>query len=236
MVAKVFLGGIAGSLVAAGLATATFAAGPPAPPAANATAGQTLYQQNCAACHGPDAKGGLKLGDATAADLRWQTLGPTYHNNTALVQRAILQGLDQDGQPLDTVMPRWQGTLTTTQAQDLIAYLQTLTTAVPGQVVATPVHEEATPEPTEEAQEAAQAATAVAKGKTSTTSTAAAAAAGAAQLPAAQTAATSTAIAPAAVPATGGGGGAGTGGILLAALGVLGLVGSAIFGVARRRT
>lgn len=217
MTTRAIIGGALGVLVAAGLATATFAAGPPAPAsapaAADAAAGQQLYSQYCAACHGPDAKGGVKLGDATSADLRWQTLGPTYHSDPALVQRAILQGQDQDGQALDDVMPRWQGKLTTTQVQDIVAYLQTLTTAAPGQVVATPVHEDVTPQPTEEAQEASQASALIA------------------QAPGTVTPATTSETT---APATGGGS-TSIGGIVLIALGVVGLAAGVVFGAGRRR-
>lgn len=230
MVTRPILGGIAGCLIAVSLASVTYAAGPPAPSAADIPAGQAVFQQYCAACHGLEAKGGLKLGDATAADLRWQTLGPAYHDDPALVQRAILQGQDQDGKALDDVMPRWQGKLTTTQVQDLVAYLQTLTTAVPGQVVATPVHEEATPVPTEEAQEAVQAATVVAQAK-ATTSGASTAAVVATP---AETGTAAVAATPAALPATGGGGGQ-TSAMLLLVIGLIGLAASALYGVVRRR-
>lgn len=237
MTTKRIVGGLAAIGLAVGVATTTFAAGPSAPagapPAADAATGQQLYGQYCAACHGPDARGGAKLGDATSADLRWQTLGPTYHNDTALVQRAILQGRDQDGQGLDDVMPRWQGKLTTAQVQDLIAYLQTLTTAVPGQIVATPVHEDVTPQPTEEAQEASQASSQIAQARATsaqtTTSETTVVATAAATI-------TATTTAPAAAPATGGGGtSTSIGGIVLATLGVVGLAAAAVFGAVRRR-
>jgi mono/diheme cytochrome c family protein len=231
MTTRTILGGILGLLVAAGLATVTFAAGPPAPAgapsAADTAAGQQLYSQYCGACHGPDAKGGVKLGDATSADLRWQTLGPTYRNDPALVQRAILQGQDQDGKGLDDVMPRWQGKLTAAQVQDLVAYLQTLTTAVPGQIVATPVHEDVTPQPTEEAQEAAQATSVIAQARN-----AAATPATTTSVAASET--TSAVTVPTGTPATGGGGTA-TGGIVFAALGVVGLAVVFIVGAVRRR-
>lgn len=231
MTTRTIVGGVLGLLMAAGLATATFAAGSPAPagapPAADAATGQQLYSQYCAACHGPDAKGGVKLGDATSADLRWQALGPTYHNDPALVQRAVLQGQDQDGQVLDDVMPRWQGKLTPAQVQDIVAYLQTLTTAVPGQIVATPVHEDATPQPTEEAQEASQATSAIAQARNTATTPATTGAVAAAGT-------TSAATTPTGTPATGGGGTA-TGGILLAALGAIGLVAVLAVGAVRRR-
>jgi mono/diheme cytochrome c family protein len=230
MATRVILGGILGVLVAMGLMTVTFAAGPPAPQAADASdaaTGQQLYTQYCGACHGPDAKGGAKLGDATSADLRWQALGPTYHNDPALVQRAILQGQDQDGQALDDVMPRWQGKLTTAQVQDIVAYLQTLTTAVPGQIVATPVHEDVTPQPTEEAQEASEATSLIAQARN-----AAATPATTSSVAASET--TSAGTVPTGTPAAGGGGTA-TGGIILAALGVVGLAVVFIVGAVRRR-
>jgi mono/diheme cytochrome c family protein len=232
MATRAIVGGILGVLVAMGLMTATFAAGPPAPQAADtsdAAAGQQLYTQYCGACHGPDAKGGVKLGDATSADLRWQALGPTYHNDPALVQRAILQGQDQDGQALDDVMPRWQGKLTATQVQDIVAYLQTLTTAVPGQIVATPVHEDVTPQPTEEAQEASQASSVIAQAR----ATAAQATTSEVTAPATSAATAAATTAPG-VPATGGGG-TSIGGIVLIALGVVGLAAGVVFGAVRRR-
>jgi hypothetical protein len=136
--------------------------------------------------------------------VRWQTLGPTYHNDPALVQRAVLQGQDQDGQALDDVMPRWQGQLTPAQVQDIVAYLQTLTTTAPGQVVATPVHEDATPQPTEEAQEAAQASSVIAQARSEDAQ-----------------AASSAVTGPNSVPAAGGG--VAAGGIVLAVIGAVGL-------------
>lgn len=133
--------------------------------------GKDLFQTYCSTCHGPNAAGGVKLGDAVSADIRWQAIGPRYHDNSQLVVRAILHGLDEHGKPLDDVMPRWQGTLSPQQAADIVAYLQTLTAPVPGQIVATPVGEEKTPEPTEEAQEAQQKATVMARARETTSST-----------------------------------------------------------------
>ncbi len=112
MAARHIVGGVGGVLIAVWAATAGLAGPQAIAPAADAASGQALYQRNCAACHGPEARGGLKLGDATAADLRWDYLGPQYHQDSVLVTRAIIQGLDQDGKALDDVMPRWQGKLT----------------------------------------------------------------------------------------------------------------------------
>ena len=216
---RLVLGTIAGRVAIAWLGLAAFPSRAAPPLVADAAAGQALYQQNCQACHGPDAKGGIKLGDATAADLRWDQLGPTYHNDPTLVARAISQGLDQDGQALDDVMPRWQGKLTAGQVQDLVSYLQTLTAAAPGQVVATPVHEDVTPVPTEEAQEKATAVAVVATAR------------GGAPLASQATAA------PAQAPTTGSGGGSQTQEGSLAILLALGLAlgGAALWLRGRRR-
>lgn len=51
-------------------------------------------------CHGANLKGRLKIGSATSADIRWSTLTSGY--TVASLQRAILHGLDEKGQPLDT--------------------------------------------------------------------------------------------------------------------------------------
>jgi len=99
--------------------------------AADATNGKTLYQANCASCHGADAAGGIKVGSTTSPDIRWGAIGSTFNNDPALVKRAILQGLDEEGKALDAAMPRFQGKLTDSQADDIVAYLQTLTGGLP---------------------------------------------------------------------------------------------------------
>lgn len=53
-------------------------------------------------CHGANLKGGLKIGSATSAVIRWSTLKSGY--TVALLQRAILHGFDEKGQPLDTAI------------------------------------------------------------------------------------------------------------------------------------
>lgn len=219
MAVRSIFGVLGGLLLAAWATSATWAQPQAVAMSASAASGQALFQQSCAACHGADAKGGVKLGDATAADLRWQTLGPTYHNDPALVTRAITQGLDQDGQALDDVMPRWQGKLTAAQVQDIVAYLQTLTTAVPGQIVATPEHEEATPPPTEEAQESAAAASVISQARVAVASSAVTSAAATSPTTAANEAAT-----PVAAPTTGDGGGNGGGTPPVAWLGLAAVV------------
>jgi mono/diheme cytochrome c family protein len=111
----VALGAMPASTKAAG-AVKTTAAG----------AGKQLFQANCSSCHGANGAGGIKVGDATSADLRQSKLEPAYRKNVKLLQRAILDGKDEDGGNLNQVMPRWKGKLTTRQVDNIIAYLKTL--------------------------------------------------------------------------------------------------------------
>lgn len=66
---------------------------------------------SCAACHGANGAGGQKFPDgAVSADLRHSSLvgkqKPPY--TMASIERAISQGMDNQGKPLDKVMPRWR--------------------------------------------------------------------------------------------------------------------------------
>ncbi len=69
-----------------------------------------LYPK-CAACHRADGSGGVHLpGGAVSANLRYKALvteqKPPY--NLALLERSIATGIDNTGQPLNRVMPRWK--------------------------------------------------------------------------------------------------------------------------------
>lgn len=89
-------------------------------------AGRQLFRANCSPCHGTTGAGGVKIGEATSADLRQASLKPIYHNNARLLRRAILDGKDEEGGNLDRAMPRWEGKLARRQVDDIIAYLETL--------------------------------------------------------------------------------------------------------------
>lgn len=93
--------------------------------AGDAAAGKTLFAANCVSCHGADAAGGIKVGSATAPDVRWTNIGDDF-KDPALVSRAILQGLDESGGPLDAAMPRFAGKLSATDADNIVVYLQGL--------------------------------------------------------------------------------------------------------------
>lgn len=100
-------------------ASAAFAAG-------DVAAGKTLFAQKCAVCHKQDGSGGVSLGDVKSADLQSPALEVQFHENDAMMKDAILIGKDEEGKPLDKVMPRWKGKITDAQADDLVAYLKTM--------------------------------------------------------------------------------------------------------------
>lgn len=71
---------------------------------------RALYP-SCAACHRADGSGGVHLpGGAVSADLRHKSLvshqTPPY--TLTLIERAVSTGIDNQGQPLNPVMPRWK--------------------------------------------------------------------------------------------------------------------------------
>ncbi len=87
--------------------------------------GRKVYEENCAVCHKADGSGGTKLGKAISADLRGPDLEKTYPTD-ALLRRAILDGKDEKGKPLASVMPRWRGTLSRKDVNAIITFLKTL--------------------------------------------------------------------------------------------------------------
>jgi mono/diheme cytochrome c family protein len=129
-------------------ATASEAPSPPASPAATANDplanGKAIFQTgtdlhgvritaqppplmpNCAACHRANGSGGVHLpGGAVSADLRHHALvdvqKPPY--TLALLERAISRGIDNTGQPLNRVMPRWR--MTPSDLHDVAQYVLT---------------------------------------------------------------------------------------------------------------
>lgn len=94
----------------------------------------------CADCHGSDGRGGvvtMMMDTFTAPDIRYSTLTdaghaesgeeeheehPAYTEET--IKRAITQGIDPGGEPLDWPMPRWS--MSDRDLDDLVQFLKTL--------------------------------------------------------------------------------------------------------------
>jgi mono/diheme cytochrome c family protein len=111
----------------------------------------------CVSCHGPDGRGGrvtLMMRTFDAPDITWPVLTAAHgagaeHEADAEMEhppyteatlgRAITQGLDPAGKPLDPLMPRWR--LSDRDLADLVAYLMTLG------VEATPIAPTGSPTP-----------------------------------------------------------------------------------------
>lgn len=97
----------------------------------------SVHGGSCANCHGTTGKGGVPvmMGTATPTDIRYKKLTVEEHDHGGvkekhkrytdeLIKRAITQGLNSDGKPLDPTMPRYS--MTEEDMDDLIKYLKTL--------------------------------------------------------------------------------------------------------------
>lgn len=91
---------------------------------------------SCAGCHGAGGRGGtvrMMMATLEAPDIRYHTLTEGDHGEAHAdhppytdedIKRAITQGVDPAGQPLNWMMPRWD--MSEEQLEDLLDYLQTL--------------------------------------------------------------------------------------------------------------
>jgi mono/diheme cytochrome c family protein len=96
--------------------------------AQDAAAGEEIYQQYCALCHGPQGKGDGSLSANLDPRPRNHTDG-AYMN--ALTDAHLLKVVGEGGGAagLSPIMPAWKGILSAQQIQDVIAFVRTL--AVP---------------------------------------------------------------------------------------------------------
>jgi hypothetical protein len=90
----------------------------------------------CADCHGADGRGGtvrMMMSSFEAPDIRYHTLTEDAHSadhpdhppyTDEDIKRAITEGIDPSGEPLESLMPRWE--MTDEQLDDLISFLMTL--------------------------------------------------------------------------------------------------------------
>jgi mono/diheme cytochrome c family protein len=129
---------------ARGGSTEATSASPSAAPSVAADNGQLIFQTGkdsdgkqiaavkpplrpaCAACHDANGAGGMHLpGGAVSADLRHAALvtGQKHPYTIALLERAISTGVDNEGQPLNPVMPHWN--LSSRDLNDVATYVFT---------------------------------------------------------------------------------------------------------------
>ena len=79
--------------------------------ASSVAAGQIVFAANCAACHGPDARGNTAIGVPNLADRTW-----IYGGDLQSVYTSIAQGRQGE-------MPAWQDRLNETERKILTVYL-----------------------------------------------------------------------------------------------------------------
>ncbi len=128
---------LAGALLAVGLsacssssaAAPAASAGSAAPVLAGAAAGQVMYQQSCASCHGDGGVGTkFTLDNQTieVPSITFADLDALYHDKfDTMAVDTITNGVDEAGQPLNRMMPRWK-IFSDQQLADIVAYLKTL--------------------------------------------------------------------------------------------------------------
>lgn len=91
---------------------------------------------SCVACHGERGQGGrvrVMMQTVEAPNITWPELTAAHHEEgeaehapytEATLRRAISEGVDPAGEPLDPIMPRWR--LTDQEWEALLSYLRTL--------------------------------------------------------------------------------------------------------------
>ena len=109
----------------AALALACLLLWPLAGQAQDAAAGQEIYEQYCALCHGPQGKGDGSLSANLDPKPRDHTDG-AYMNalNDAHLLNVIGAGAAAAG--LSPIMPAWKDILSAQQIQDVVAFVRTL--------------------------------------------------------------------------------------------------------------
>ena len=85
-----------------------------------------LYDGKCGSCHSPDGRGGSQFGAVTSSDLRQGAIEPKYNNDVALLNRAIMDGIDASGAELDASMLRYRSRLSEAEVEAIINFVLTL--------------------------------------------------------------------------------------------------------------
>lgn len=99
------------------------------PTLTGAAAGQVIFEQSCASCHGVGGVGQTFTLDDQSIEvpaITYPELEALYHDKyDSMVVDTITTGVDEEGEPLNRMMPRW--TIFSSQQMDaLVSYLKTL--------------------------------------------------------------------------------------------------------------
>jgi mono/diheme cytochrome c family protein len=122
------------SVVLAALVTACSSPASPTgassePTLTGAAAGQVIYERSCSSCHGVGGVGSKFSMDNNTIEvpaITFADLSDMYGDQfDSMAKTAITEGLDEEGQPLNKMMPRWT-IFSDQELTDLTAYLKTL--------------------------------------------------------------------------------------------------------------
>ena len=83
--------------------------------------GKPLFMQNCAACHGPEAKGNQTIGAPDLTDEDW-----LYGSSEAIITETVTKGRHNDPSAGSRAMPAWKDALGEARVHVLAAYVWSL--------------------------------------------------------------------------------------------------------------
>ena len=100
-----------------------------APVLTGAAAGQVMFEQSCSSCHGVGGVGSKFTVDNQTIEvpaITFADLDALYHDKfDTMAIDTITKGVDEEGQPLNRMMPRWT-IFSDQQLADIVTYLKSL--------------------------------------------------------------------------------------------------------------
>jgi len=121
--------GACSSSTAASPAASAASAASAGPVLTGAAAGQVMFEQSCASCHGTGGVGQKFTLDNQTIEVPAVTfadLDALYHDKfDTMAIDTITKGVDEEGQPLNRMMPRWT-IFSDQQLADIVTYLKSL--------------------------------------------------------------------------------------------------------------
>jgi mono/diheme cytochrome c family protein len=127
---------LAGAVLALALGACGSSSAATAAPAAStgavltgAAAGQVIFEQSCASCHGAGGVGQKFTMDNQSIEvpaITFAEMDALYHDKyDTMIVETIKNGTDEEGQALNRMMPRWT-IFSDAQMADLVEYLKSL--------------------------------------------------------------------------------------------------------------